>query len=307
MPDLYLIGAPKAGTTSLASWLATHPDVYWSTPKEPYYWAADYPRMREHYGFGSLADYERLFASDAAQRAEVRAEGSTTYLYSAVAVPSILESVPSARFLVCLRNPPDLLMSYHRTQLIALNENEQDFGAAWRRSLEGGQPAADPLDPKLVDYPMVGRLGEAVSRLLGYARREQLHFVIFDDLVAAPRRTWAEALAFVGLDVSHPPDLDRQNASTKTFPSPLLRRAMHRPPPALEAPIARLRQWSRTTSLPGVKALKRRGWKTEPKPVMAPNLRRELAAYYCDDILQLSDLVGRDLSAWSSQVDVDRE
>ena len=66
LADLYLIGAPKAGTTSVASWLSEHPDVFWSTPKEPFYWAADYPRMRALYGFETRAQYQHLFESPAA-------------------------------------------------------------------------------------------------------------------------------------------------------------------------------------------------------------------------------------------------
>ena len=49
--NLYLIGAPKCGTTTVAGWLGSHRDVYWSTPKEPYYWADDFPGQRAHYGF----------------------------------------------------------------------------------------------------------------------------------------------------------------------------------------------------------------------------------------------------------------
>src|SRR5215210_5117245 len=98
LPELYLVGAPKSGTTSLCSWLAAHPDVYWSVPKEPYYWAADYPRQRAHYGFATREEYEELFASPLASAARVRAEGSTTYLYSQVAVTAILESVVQPRF-----------------------------------------------------------------------------------------------------------------------------------------------------------------------------------------------------------------
>ena len=75
LPDVYLIGAPKAGTTSVASWLAVHPQVFWSVPKEPFYWASDYPRMRAHHGFVTRDDYESLFASRAARDAAVRAEG----------------------------------------------------------------------------------------------------------------------------------------------------------------------------------------------------------------------------------------
>ncbi|MGH3455187.1 MAG: sulfotransferase family protein, partial [Nocardioidaceae bacterium] len=158
LPDLYLVGAPKAGTTTVARWLSGHPDVYWSVPKEPYYWATDYPRMRAHYGFDTREAYERLYSSGRAARAWLRGDGSTTYLYSETAIPAICAEVPNARFVVCVRNPVHLVISYHRTQLIALNEDEPDFTKAWHRHLDGGLPDTDPLDEKLVDYTRVGEV-----------------------------------------------------------------------------------------------------------------------------------------------------
>lgn len=61
LPNAYIVGAPKAGTTSLSQWLAQHPDVFFSVPKEPFYWASDYPGLRRHYGFETREAYEALF------------------------------------------------------------------------------------------------------------------------------------------------------------------------------------------------------------------------------------------------------
>src|SRR5262245_13247596 len=127
LANLYLVGAPKCGTTTVAGWLAGHRDVSWSVPKEPYYWADDFPGQRAHYGFDNLAAYESLFASPAAQATRYRGDASTTYLYSRRAVPQIVAHVPDAQFIVCLRNPVDLVVSFHRTQVVALNESEADF------------------------------------------------------------------------------------------------------------------------------------------------------------------------------------
>ncbi len=300
LPDLYVVGAPKAGTTSVAGWLAGHPDVFWSTPKEPFYWAADYPRMREHYGFASRAAYERLYSSADAKAATVRGDGSTTYLYSRRAVPAILRAAPRARFIVCLRDPVDLLVSYHRTQLVALNEDEPDFGVAWRRSLAGRLPATDPLDPKLVDYPLVGRLGEAFARLLEQVSRDRVHVVVFDDLVAEPDTCWESVAEFVGLDPTARPSLDARNRSDQTYRSAALRRLTHRPPAVLERPVHRLRQWSRSTALPGVAAVKRRMWREEALPRARPEDRLEVAVQLRDDVGRLGELLGRDLSHWAT-------
>src|SRR5690606_2851732 len=132
------------------------------------------------------AAYERLYASKAAARARYRGDGSTTYLYSATAIPAIRAAVPDARFLVCVRNPVDLAVSCHRTQLVALNEDEPDFARAWQRHRDGGLPDTDPLDPKLLDYTAVGQIGAALERMLTVVPRDQVHVVVFDDLARDP-------------------------------------------------------------------------------------------------------------------------
>lgn len=300
LPDVFLVGAPKAGTTSLADWLTQHPDVYFSIPKEPFYWAADYPAMRARYGFETRSAYEALYASPASRGAAHRAEGSTTYLYSRRAVPDILAEIEQPKFIVALRRPVDLLVSYHRTQLVALNEDEQDFSTAWRRSVEGRGPKTTPLDPKLVDYPMVGRLGAAVDRLLSLVPRDSVHFVLFEELAENPSGTWEGLRRFLGLSDQAPLTFDMRNASTKTYRSAAIRRLTHRPPRVLAKPVRKLRQWSRTTPSPAAARLKSRMWKAEGRPDLALAARAEVTHYLADDTQRLGELVGCDLSHWVS-------
>ncbi len=297
LPNACIIGAPKAGTTSLAAWLAEHPDVFFSTPKEPYFWASDYPKLAAHYGFATLEAYTALFRSNASRAATVRAEGSTVYLYSTTAVPRILRSVPAARFIVCLRNPADLLASYHRTQVVTLNDHETDFRRAWKLRSNGSMEAADPIDPKLIDYARVGRLGAAVERLLTVVPSEQVHFVLFDDLTREPKDVWRGVTNFLELPPIERTDFSAQNPSDTMYRSRLLRKATHRPPPALAAPMRALRQWSRQTDSPVVSRLKQATWRPETKPALPADLRMELDEYFRDDVSLLGRLIGRDLQA----------
>jgi hypothetical protein len=299
VPEIFIVGAPKAGTTSLASWLAQHPDVYFSVPKEPFYWAADYPRLRKHYGFETLESYEGLFASPEAREAQVCAEGSTVYLYSERAILDILASAVHPRFIVALREPVDLLVAYHRTQLVALNESEPDFATAWRRSLMGIGPDTTPLDPKLVDYPRVGRLGAAVERLLSIAPPEDVHVVYLDDIKAEPERAWHGLMSFLELDSRVRPDFRVRNASDKTFRSLTLRHLTHRPPRLLDAPVRRIRQWSRTTDTTWVARAKHSMWRPESKPSITADLHSEIADVLSADVALLSELTKKDLSHWT--------
>ena len=300
LPDIFLIGAPKAGTTSLTRWLRTHPDIYFCRPKEPYFWSTDYPRMRAHKGFDTRSAYEELYSSAEARNALHRGDGSTTYLYSETAVPDILREIPAARFLVCLRNPVDMLASWHRTQLLALNEDESDFARAWSRSLAGRVPDTDLLDPKRVDYQLMGRLGDAVQRLLNRVPKERVYFVVFEDLTMRPFAVWESITRFLDVSADPAPDFAAHNPSTKMYRSQLLHRVKHRPPTVLAAPIGRLRQRSLQTSNPVWRRVRGVLWRGEARPELSDTLRWELTDYFAADVELLGTLIGRDLSAWST-------
>lgn len=301
LPDTYVIGAPKAGTTSLTRWLDASADAYVSVPKEPYHWASDYPRLREHYGFETRHSYENLYVSAEARAARRRVDGSTVYLYSDTAVSDIVSEVESPRFIVALRRPSELLVSYHRTQVVALNEDEPDFATAWWRSLDGKLPQTDPLDVKLVNYPRVGALGAAVERLLATIPRTQVHAVVFEDLVARPADVWTALARFLDLSTDTESDFAAHNASDKMFRSPLLRRLTHRPPNWVAGPVRRLRQWSRTTQSPLVARAKQRMWRPEQPPAVSADVRAELTRHFRDDVIKLEQLLGVDLSRWSDE------
>jgi hypothetical protein len=278
--------------------LASHRDAYFSVPKEPYFWASDYPGLRAHYGFETERAYAELFASAEAQQAACLAEGSTVYLYSTTAIPAIMAATPNARIILALRNPADLVVSYHRTQVVALNEDLANFDMAWQRSLAGSAPAVKPLDDKLVDYPRVGNLGSAVDRLLQYVPRQQIHVVLFEDLQQRPSHVWRQLCQFLELSPDPEPTFIVRNPSTKQYRSAWVRRLTHRPPRVLEQPMRNLRQWSRTTDIRAAKAVKKWMWRPAPRPDALAERRLELMSYFDSEVEKLERRLSLDLRAW---------
>lgn len=294
LPDVYLIGAPKAGSTSLARWLDEHPDVFVSTPKEPAYWASDFPEMRRHHGFETQADYEALYTGPRAAIARRLVDASTVYLYSATAAQDIMTAAPHALFVVALRDPVDLVVSYHRSQLVVLSEDEPDFEVAWARSLRAELPSSGGfLDSKLLDYQMIGGLGAAVDRLLAVVPRERVHFVRFAELADHPQQVWSRLTDFLGVSSPFVPAFSIHNASNKMYRWKKLRHVTQRPPAALNAPVRTLRQWTRTTQNPTVAAAKRLMWRPEPRPSITPTMRATVADYFASDVVLLEKLLAR--------------
>src|SRR5689334_10202054 len=93
-PNFFMIGAPKCGTSAMSTYLAANPEVYFSLPKEPAYWAYDFPKLAGYYGIDSLEKYLALFDGATSQHVAV-GEKSTVYLASNTAVPEILSFNPS--------------------------------------------------------------------------------------------------------------------------------------------------------------------------------------------------------------------
>ena len=103
-PTFLVIGAAKAGTTSLYELLGAHPEVFLSDPKEPQFFTERYAR-----GYGW---YESLFADAAGYQAV--GEGSTTYSELGIwpqTIDRLAAYVPEARFLYFTRHPLERLES----------------------------------------------------------------------------------------------------------------------------------------------------------------------------------------------------
>ncbi len=125
-PNFFIVGAPKCGTTSLATWLGRHPSVFIPHVKEPHHFNTDDAPL-----FASRSSYERLFRAASDQHLAI-GEASASYLYSNDAVPNIEAAYPGSRFIVLLRNPVEMAPAWHAQILLSgVGETERDFATAW--------------------------------------------------------------------------------------------------------------------------------------------------------------------------------
>lgn len=223
-PNLFIVGAPKCGTTSVHHYLKQHPDVYMSEKKEPHYFATDFhaasDRLHGEAKFFHVrepAAYAALFADAGAAR--IVGESSTSYLYSRAAAGAIAGYAPDARIVVCLRDPFALLRSWHAYLHFCLEEDIADFRAALdaepRRRAAAGGGGTMPVStqhPERLYYRDFIRLSAQIERYLAVFPREQLHFVVLEELERDPRAAHAALLAFLGLPPVMPANFEVRNA-----------------------------------------------------------------------------------------------
>ncbi len=300
-PNLFIIGAPKSGTTSLYEYLKGHPQVFMSVIKEPCYFAADL--AFDHSGnflvYGRDAKlYDELFAD--AGNAKLLGEGSTRYLYSHDAPRLIRAASPDARVVAMLRNPVDMIHSLHAHKLAAGTEDITDFEEALAAEADREQGRRLPAhsNPKLATYRDRAKYGEQLPRWFGEFGRDRVRVIIFEDMVRDPDTQYRELLQFLGIDQTYVPDPFIAHNTAHGARSILMRRILN----------GRLPQWLVWAVLPkligdkptrGLVRRFRHSW-LHRKPIvrgrLSPNLRRRLEDDFAPDVARLSSLLGRDMA-----------
>jgi Sulfotransferase family len=293
-PDTFIVGCFKAGTTALYEYLRAHPQVFMSVPKEPMYFGQDLtPRYRRM----TRDEYLALFRD---ARDDQRAgEASPWYLYSTSAAREIHGFNPEARIIVMLRNPIDVMYSQHAQLVFNQREDLTDFGQALAAEPDrraGRRLPAGAIRPEALFYRHSVRFPEQVRRYLEVFERDAVHFVVFDDLVADSAAIYRAALEFLGVDPDVTVDLSIYNPARQPR-SGRLQQAIFNPPPALRGLVGRLRAVPfmhrvRDLLVSANSAQARRA-------PMDAALRAQLTAEFAPQVAELSELIGRDLSAWS--------
>ncbi len=281
LPNFLIIGAPRSGTTHLYRGLRQHPEVFMSNFKEPMFFAYEgKPRP------GSITDplaYEALF--EGSSRYPARGEASTLYLYHPDAPESIGRHIPNARLIAILRNPADRAFSQYTFQRLLETEPLQTFEQALAAEPERALTDASPF----LLYREVGRYGIQIPRYVSRFPKEQMLFLLQDDLDAHPDRVFRDIFSFLGVNPDFQPDLGhRTNASGIPQHTTLFRTIK-----SMGRAIKRLLPERLATQLSGSadEALLSR-------PHMSSETRATLNRFFAQDIAQTADLIGRDLSHW---------
>ncbi|MEX0930304.1 MAG: sulfotransferase [Candidatus Paceibacterota bacterium] len=288
-PNFFIVGAPRCGTTALSEYLRTHPDVFFSQPKEPHYFYTDRPK--DQYIFPTDEDYLSICFKGADGHQAI-GEGSTWYLYSTEAVPNILRFNPKAKYIVMVRHPVDLFRSLYHHLVFMQEEDAPTPEAAWRLQKTRSRGENLPRHffyQKTLQYGDICKLGEQLERLYQHISPDRVRVIFFDDLQSDPRMVYQETLTFLGLTDDGRTSFPVVNFSKRSR-FPLFDRLV------LEvAGLKRHLGIKRSFGL--LKPLKRAAAKTSTEPLSQP-FADELLTFFADDIKKLQHLTGRDLSHW---------
>jgi len=295
-PNFFIVGAPKCGTTALCQYLDEHPNIFISTPKEPHYFANDFPKMRH---VSELSEYIELF-NDADESCTAIGEGSVWNLYSDVAVENIMDFDKDAKIIVMLRNPVDLVYSMHSQHQITLDENQIDFIKAWDLQNERANGNSLPpkcREPKLLQYSAFGKLGDQIERLFSTVPKSQVHIIIFDDFSKDTKSSYEAVLKFLEVPLYDKQEFPRVNEN-KSHKNMILAFFTQSPPRWLVRFAFSIKKLFRIENLGILEKIRVINRSTKPRTKLDNDFRSKLADYFKSDISKLSKLIERDLNHW---------
>jgi Sulfotransferase domain len=199
LPDFFIVGQPKCGTTALWEMLDAHPEVFMSAVKEPNYFIGE---TRFWNTPETLDDYLALFAGAGPdQRA---GEASVFYLSSSTAASGIAALRPEAKIIAILREPGTLLRSFHLQMVQSRVEPETDLRRALAlepaRRESRSLPRSGAREAQMLFYSEQVRYVEQLRRFHDRFPDDQMLVLIYDDFRADNAAVFARILRFLGVD-----------------------------------------------------------------------------------------------------------
>jgi hypothetical protein len=292
VPDFFIVGHHKSGTTALYEMLRRHPQIFMPALKEPRWFASDLRALVRDPPTSNLPkSYEEYLALFAEAAPDQRAgEASPSYLRSRTAAREIAAVQPAARCVAILREPASFVRSLHLQLVQEHVEREKDLGRAF---------AAEEIEragTRVLRYSDHVRYVEQLRRYHDVFGREQVLVLIYDDFRGDNEGTVRRVLRFLGVDEDHPIEALDANPTVTV-------RSL-RADGALSALYGRggpLARTARTLVPPRLRrralgAVRRRLLYAPPPPV-DERAMAELRSRFHGEVAALSEYLGRDLLA----------
>lgn len=273
LPNFLVIGAMKAGTTTIYDYLRQHPSVYMTYPiKEPKYFCVGGEGKNFYIPVKSFEKYEALFNEVEGETAI--GEASANYLAFPPAAQKIRDTLPDVRLIASLRDPVERAYSLYQMNLRNTDHNRD-------------VPFLDALKR---DHWLSQGYYENIKRFHTVFGRDRVRVILFDDLVAQPVRTMRALFAFLDVD----PGFDLKITGISNPGGVPRFKVLHH---LLASKTSKEfgRRYLPDALVEGVKRIRNRNLR---KQGITQTERAAAAAHFRDDTLRTQDLIGTDLGRW---------
>jgi len=294
IPNLFIVGAPKCGTTSLVNYLAQHPDIYFPAIKEPKHFSAPDKKF-PHNGprdtnvddqmIISRSDYLHLYESPG--DAKIIGDASVDYLYYQNTAERIFDFNPDAQIIIMLRNP--VLRAYSAYMHLRRDGRENlDFGEALQREEE----RRDNNWEFFWRYKEVGLYSSQVKRYINIFGASAVQLYLFEEFIENPNKFLQLIISNLDLSSNYQSQTDVKHNISGIPRSKRIHYLLNKPNifKSVAKQIIPVKTLEKIRQIIAKENLR--------KDEIPSELYDYLRSYYKPDILKLSELVGMDFSLW---------
>ncbi len=278
---IFIIGTPKAGTTSLHHYLNEFPEILMSSKKEPDYFSdKEILEQGLYYGesrIDSLIKYNNLFSKR--DKEKFLGEASVSYLFYPEVSKRIKEYNPESKIIIMLRNPIDRAFSHYLMDYrlgLTSKSFEEEFKN--QESLNFQQ------------HFLLGNYYNQVKKYLEVFETENVHIIWYSDFKQNAEKELQKVIEFIGLNSDFEVDFNKVYNSFSMPNNNIIRKIYS---------VVWLRKIL-TFIFPKklVNSIKSILFNKEKKPKLSAASREVLFSYYKSDIEDLEQLLSVNLSRW---------
>lgn len=285
LPNFFIVGAVKSGTTSIYAQLKKHPQVFLPEMKEPHFFTSRLPppENKEENCIGNFDAYQRLYQGAAGFPAI--GDVSASYLWDETSPERILEVCGQAKIIISLRDPIARAYSQYWMDIL-LGFRKLSFEEELRRDIANTDKGF--WTARL--YVELGLYHDQVRRYFDAFGRDRVLVVFFDTLTKAAQEFFTQITTHLGIDPIRRQEEDLAVAHN-VFRLPRFPRAYR----ILSSPTVReLRHKLLPTGIQRWLQVNTVFYETK-KPPMNPETRQFLQDIFEPDVCRLEDLLGRKL------------
>ena len=283
--DFFIVGAPKAGTTSLYHYLNEHSEIEMSSQKEPDFFSDQSLQQQKLYydknRIDTLEKYNSLF-----EREDVilRGDSSVSYLFYEDVPHKIITYNPDAKIIIMLRNPIDRAFSHYLMDY-SLGLISESFETIIQK-----QSKHKNANLFYQQYIQVSEYSKQIKRYLEVFSKENIHFIDYEDFKNDTSDVVNSVFLFLGVNDDFQPYL-KKKYNTYTAPKNSLIRYVY-------SFVACRKMVANILSKNLTKTIRNLFFTSDKKPQLSELTRNFLKKHFESDVRELSELLNKDFTKW---------
>jgi len=283
--DFFIVGAPKAGTTSLYHYLNEHPEIVMSMQKETDYFSDEYLQKQGlYYGknrINTLEKYHSLFQNTDQKKT---GEASVSYLFYKDVPQKIKAYNSNGKIIIMLRNPIDRAFSHYLMDY-RLGLISKSFESVLENKKKDIKDALF-----YQQYIELGQYFGQVKRYIEKFGKENITIIFYYDFKNHVAKEVQKVYEFLGVDSKYRAEVDNKH-NTYSMPKNNWIRFIY-------SFVSFRKIFNKAFPKKKVRKIKEKLFSKSKKPKLSDVSRAQLINLYADDIKQLEELLSIDLSQW---------